>query len=100
MRRFVTRVALIGLLVSSVSGCYTTKLYYSEAPTASGPTYHRLQHTFLWGAVSPGRVDLSKFCGDSGIKRVKSQVGGWGLLANWVTAGIWIPVTVQITCAG
>jgi len=34
-----------------------------------------------------------------GVKKVKSQVGDWGLAANWLTAGIWTPVTVKITCA-
>ena len=28
----------------------------------------------------------------------ESQVGGLGLLANWITVGIWAPMHVKITC--
>ncbi len=83
----------------ALSGCYTTKFYFADNPGVSGDSTKVIQHTFLWGLISPGRVNVDAQCGAKGPKKIKSQVGGWGLLANWITAGIWIPVTVKITCA-
>ena len=58
----------------------------------------RMQQTFFWGLVSPGQVDVDKVCKGGEVKAVKSQVAGIGLLANWLTAGIWMPMTVKVTC--
>ena len=96
MRRSLCLVFLAAFLAS---GCYTTKLYWAENDGRSGETYTNVQHTFFWGMISPGRVNLSGYCGDGGIRRVKSQITGWGLIANWFTGGIWTPIRVKITCA-
>jgi hypothetical protein len=83
----------------ALPGCYTTKLYFADNPGRAGATHKEFQQTFFWGIVSIGRVNLDNQCGPAGVKRVESQIGGWGLLANWITGGIWAPVTVKITCA-
>jgi hypothetical protein len=93
------RLAFIAAFVLLGSGCYTTKYAFVENPGEAGETHKEFQQTFFWGLISPGRVNLDAQCGPKGIKKMKSQVGGWGLLANWLTGGIWIPVTIKITCA-
>ncbi len=93
------RVLLCLSCLALLSGCYTTKFYFADNDGSTGETHRELQHTFFWGFLSPGRVNLDRHCGSAGVKRVKSQVGGWGLLANWLTAGIWVPVTVKVTWA-
>lgn len=96
MRRALSLVLLSALLSS---GCYTTKLYYADVEGRDGKTHVNVQHTFFWGLLSPGHVNLAGYCDKNGIKEIKSQVTGWGLLANWFTGGIWIPMRVKVTCA-
>lgn len=87
---------VLALLICS--GCYTTKLEFSSAGSGRTETEREVQHTFFWGLVSPGHVDVSKECKGGEVSAVKSQVAGLGLVANWLTGGIWVPVTVKITC--
>lgn len=100
MRLRIVRILLLSVVLCALSGCYTTKFYFPDTPGGYGHSHKVMQHTFFWGLVSPGQVNLGRQCGPPGIKRIKSQVGGWGLLANWLTGGLWVPVTVKITCAG
>ena len=90
-------IVLLGLLM--VSGCYTTKLHYGGVNATQTDTHMRLQHTFLWGFISPGSTDLGRVCNGRSVVAVKSQVAGLGLLANWLTGGIYAPVTITVTCA-
>lgn len=80
------------------SGCYTTKLEFANTGSGNVEVERRMQQTFFWGLVSPGHVDVDRACKGGEVKAVKSQVAGLGLLANWLTAGIWTPMTVKITC--
>lgn len=93
------RSALLLVLAAALSGCYTTKLYVGDAKPARGDVHKTWQNTFLWGMISPGEVNLSHMCGNAGVARVRTQIAGWGLLANWLTAGIWVPVQVRVVCA-
>ena len=93
------RAALALAFALLASGCYTTKFYFAGNPGSAGESHKEFQQTFFWGLISVGRVNLDAQCGPKGIKRIKSQIGGWGLFANWLTGGIWAPVTVEITCA-
>ncbi len=95
MRNALVILTTLALL----SGCYTTKIVAADATPARGDVHMSWQHTFFWGAVSPGSVNLSNYCGDRGVARVRTQVGGIGLLAYWFTAGIWTPVQVRVVCA-
>ncbi|MFT5684263.1 MAG: hypothetical protein ACI8RZ_005204 [Myxococcota bacterium] len=90
-------LALIGLLM--LSGCYTTKMYYGGVNPAQTDSKMRMQHTFFWGLISPGSTDLSRVCNDRPVVSVRSQIAGLGLLANWLTAGIYAPMTVTVVCA-
>lgn len=96
MRRSL--LALLAALTLS-TGCYTTKLVVADADPDRANTHSTWQHTFFWGLVSPGSVNLSSYCGQNGIARARSQVGGIGLIAYWLTAGVWTPIQVRITCA-
>lgn len=89
---------IIICLMMTLSGCYTTKLYFADTTGPAGDSHKTIQHTFFWGLISPGSVNLDAKCGAAGVKKVRGQVGGWGLLANWFTGGIWIPVTIKVTC--
>ena len=88
---------LVGLLM--MSGCFTTKMHYGGINPMQTETKTRLQHTFLWGLVSPGSTDLARVCGGSQVVGVKSQIAGFAVLATWFTGGLYAPVTVSVTCA-
>lgn len=80
--------------------CYTVRFGNAEtAYTSVGKSYHVWTHSLFWGILPLGRVNIDQ-CGDYGMKRMKSQMGGLGLLAYSLTGGIWTPMHVKITCAG
>ena len=90
-------MALLGML--AVTGCYTTKMHYGSVLPEESMVHKRFQHTIFWGLISPGSIDLEQVCGDDPVVAVRSQIAGLGLLANWLTVGIYAPVTVTVTCA-
>ena len=94
----MTRSLCLLALALSLSGCYTTKVVNAGLQPARGETHHAWQQTFLWGMISPGSVNVAGYCGDKGVAEVKTQVGGIGLIANWFTAGLWVPMSVKVTC--
>lgn len=79
--------------------CYSTKMVFAEAPPAQVNIHRAWNHTFVYGFFTLGRVDLDRFCGRSEVHSIRTQVGLLGLLAGAVTAGIWTPMTVEVTCA-
>lgn len=82
----------------ALQGCFTVKVKNSAARGIdSGRTFHRWTHSLFWGIVPLGKVDAAR-CGPAGIKKMKTQIGGVGLLGFWFTAGIWTPMHVKITC--
>ncbi len=93
------RLMILAMALVLSAGCYTTKIVAADETPARGDVHTEWQHTFFWGLVSPGSVNLSDFCGDRPVARIKSQVGGVGLLAYWFTGGIWTPVQVRVVCA-
>lgn len=91
------RPLVLVALLPLFAGCYTTRVYVGES-TAAGKVENEWQQTFFWGMISVGKVNADAICGDAGVQSVKSQIGGLGLLANWITVGIWSPMHVKITC--
>ncbi|MEL6346699.1 MAG: hypothetical protein AAFV53_26535 [Myxococcota bacterium] len=90
---------LMILALVLLTGCYTTKINFAPAAAAGqGATFKTLQHTFIYGLVSPGAVNAGAMCGGNPPIRVKSQVAGLGILANYITVGLWVPMTVTVTC--
>ncbi|MDG1479310.1 MAG: hypothetical protein P8R54_06945 [Myxococcota bacterium] len=94
MSRGLTLVSLLML-----SGCFTTKMHYGDVNPARTDHRIRIQHTFLWGLVSPGSTNLSRVCDGQPVVSVRSRVAGLGLLGLWLTAGIYAPVTVTVVCS-
>lgn len=85
-------------LGAALSGCYTTKYVYSDEKPGND-VHHVWQHGLIQGLVTLGETDLSKVCGDKGVYRIKSQIGGLGLLGFYFTMGIWTPMHVKVVCA-
>jgi len=99
MRSTLRALAVVGSCVG-LAGCYTTKYYSSDTSSMRQGDVHRVYvNSFFWGLVSLGQVNLDGYCGPAGVHRVRSHVGGLGLLGHWITGGIWTPMQVKIVCA-
>jgi hypothetical protein len=89
-------VALVLLLLQ---GCYTVRFISPELHSIpDGAVLHTWTHTFFWGFLPSGKASIDQ-CGYAGVKEMKSQVGGLGLLASALTLGVWTPMHVKIVCA-
>lgn len=97
MRRLFVPAALLGALL--LGGCYTTKMYSPDLASAkSGPTVRTMTLSLFWGIVPMGKASLDS-CGNAGIKSIKTNISGIGLIVNWLTGGIVTPMHVKMTCA-
>ena len=93
------RSLLAALIALSTQGCYTVRFVSPTlAGEPNGVTMHGWTHSFLWGLIPSGQASLEQ-CGYAGVKEVKTQVGGLGLVASALTLGIWTPMHVKVTCA-
>ena len=89
--------ALVALTLTS-TGCFRTYVY-SETVKPQPVTHVRVVHTFIYGIVNLRQVDVDEWCGGAGIQSVYSRLGGLGILGAALTAGLWVPMTVSVTCA-
>lgn len=96
--RYAKPLFLAILLTLTFSGCYTTRMVYPSSDRGGG-AHNFWSHSLFWGIVPLGKVNLEGYCGDAGVYSIKTQIGGVGLLANWLTAGIWTPMHVRVVCA-
>lgn len=93
-------VSLLLVFFLAFPGCYTVKFVSPEAlAQPAGPTFQTWTNSLFWGLVPLGKVSLDG-CGDAGVRKMHSQIGGLGLIAYALTGGIWTPMHVHIQCAG
>ncbi|HMV66336.1 MAG TPA: hypothetical protein PKA64_05760 [Myxococcota bacterium] len=87
------------LLLLSLQACYTVRFVSPELHgIPDGAVLHTWTHSFLWGIIPAGKASIDQ-CGYAGVKEIKSQIGGLGLVASVLTLGVWTPMHVQIVCA-
>jgi hypothetical protein len=92
-------LALLVTTLAVAPGCYTVKFVSPEAAGArTGQSFDLWTHSLFWGLVPLGEASID-MCGSAGVKRMKSQIGGLGLVAYVLTAGIWTPMHVRVVCA-
>lgn len=92
----------LALLTALSTGCMSVKYTAtrSEAYGArAGVVHHDWQHSLFLGLIPVSSVDLDRYCPDTGVLHVRSSVGPLGFLATVVSAGVWTPSHVRITCA-
>lgn len=96
----LSRSLLVLALGAALSGCYAVKYSSSSNASARASVTERVYvHGLFWGIWSLGEVDIDKHCGAGGVKKIRSQIGGLGLIAYAITGGIWTPMSVKLTCA-
>ncbi len=87
---------LLGLLL--LPACYKTKLEGFLDTGSPGHSERVLVHTVVYGIVPLNSVDVKRICGSKRVFSTSSSIRGVGLLANFITFGLYTPVTVKVTC--
>jgi Bor protein len=92
MRRMLTSAAIILL-----AGCYHATIETGVAPSAQ--TISRdWAPGWLFGLVPPSTTETQQRC-PNGVARVETQLSFANQLASWLTAYIYTPMSITVTCA-
>lgn len=94
--RAVTRAVILTVALSALSGCFSLK-YYSTSVPGPGETHKIWVHSFLGGLVTVGEIDVDAEC-PHGVFKMKSNFTLVDLLLFGVTAGIYSPMNIVLTC--
>ena len=89
--------ALATALAACLSGCYNLK-YYSTTHPGPGTTHSIWVHSFIAGLATIGEINLDAEC-PNGVYKMKSNHNFVDILLAAVTADIYTPMNVVITCA-
>jgi hypothetical protein len=80
-----------------LTGCFHTQVY--TGLPAGGETLSRpWAHGFLFGLVPPSTVEPATKC-RAGVYKVETMHTPTNLLALFITAGIYSPMRIDVTCA-
>ncbi len=96
---------VIALLTVWLSGCYTTRLYNTDdidtfkERMVPGRTFYTTSSVWLWGFLTPTRVNLSGYCQETGIRNMRTQVSAAGALLGVLTLGIYSQTSTMVVCA-
>lgn len=91
--RMIAHVCIAALLGT---GCAHFRVV-PEGYSPSTLTETRRVHSIAWGALEPSIVPAD--CNGNGLAHVTVRVTMLDALAAVATAGFWMPVTVEWTCA-
>ncbi|HXC25512.1 MAG TPA: hypothetical protein VNU46_06315 [Gemmatimonadaceae bacterium] len=85
------------LLVVSTGACY-----HATVDTGLAPSDQVIDkpwaHSFLYGLVPPSTVETVAKC-PNGAAKVETQLSFLNHVASFVTAGIYTPMQIRVTCA-
>ncbi len=95
-RRSWILAALAATFLFLSSGCYHVRVVTTSVPQAE--THQVWAHGFLYGLVG-SEVNSAAWCGDRPVVVVDSYESVPNWLLTVLTAGIYTPRTVLITCA-
>ena len=90
------RLALASLAALALAGCHVVR--YDTGRPASPRVVTVPVNFFVWGLIGDAVVDLDAACPE-GAARWQNQATLGDAVIDVITAGIWSPRTVTITCA-
>lgn len=91
------RLAVLVALVGVTAGCYHATINTGRQP--SGQTIEqKWAHGFVYGLVPPATVETASQC-PNGVARVETQHSFLNMLAQFLTWGIYTPMTITVQCA-
>ena len=92
-------IGLVGIAVAAIamSGCYKATFY--DAQTELAREHDRWTDFFIFGLVGTEDIDVSEFCPNGNVARVRTggNVGTW--LVSGITFGIYTPRKVYVACS-
>jgi hypothetical protein len=87
---------LVGLLALT-AGCYHATI--TTGRPASGQTIEvPWAHGFVYGLVPPATVEAASRC-PNGVAQVETQHSFLNMLAQFLTFGLYTPMTITVQCA-
>jgi len=93
------RVYAVALAAVLLLGCFQ-HTYYANTDLVPEPypRYVEWNHYFLWGLVDgSGPVNVDAICPE-GVSVVHNETNVVNWLLTFLTAGIYAPTTVEVTC--
>ena len=95
MRRSLS-VSIIVLLVAAPA------CYHATVDTGLSPSNQTVEKSFaaswIGGLVPPSTVETASKC-QHGAARVETQLSFVNMIVGWITAGIYTPMNIKVTCA-
>jgi hypothetical protein len=91
------KTAPLVLLPVFCAGCYHATIETGQPPSPT-KIEKPWAHGFLWGLVPPSTVETAQRC-PAGIAKVETQQSFLNLVADVLTAGIYSPMQITVTCA-
>jgi hypothetical protein len=89
--------AAIAVAVVAFSGCYHATVETGR-PESGQKILRPWAHGFVGGLVPPETVETASQC-PNGVARVETYHTFLNMLAQWLTFGIYSPMTIEVTCA-
>jgi len=104
MTATASRLAASLLLIVALTvlpSCYASRLHMvTNSGDRVTSTHRQFSHTFLFGLISIGSVNIDSMCREGTLKDIRTQMGGWTFIANALTFSLWTPMQVRVRCAG
>src|SRR5215207_9738342 len=91
------RAAVAAFVCLSVSGCFHATINTGLAPSPTAVIEREWAHSWLGGLVPPSDLDVGNGC-PNGVARVETELSFLNQLAAGLTAGIYTPMTIRVTC--
>jgi hypothetical protein len=92
---FITLLSL--MLVTS--GCYHAVVNTGAAPAGTPVTHTLWANGWIAGLIPPKPVDAVQMCSGAPVARVETQHTILNMLVAGLTASIYTPMTIEVTCA-
>lgn len=91
------RVASVTLLMLGITACYHATI--DTGLTPNGQTISKAWASgWIYGLVPPSTVETMAKC-PTGVAKVETQLSFANQLVNFLTVGIYSPMTIQVHCA-
>jgi len=96
MMRCSLRVSVAGLLIAAL-GCY-----HATVETGLTPSNQTVEKSFasgwILGLIPPSTVETASKC-PNGAAKIETQLSFVNQLVAWLTAYIYTPMSIKVTCA-
>jgi hypothetical protein len=97
MRRW--QLLTLAVTVVLFTGCYHAVIETGLTPAPQEETQRIWANSWIAGLVAPPPVDATRLCGGRKASRVETQHTFLNQLVAGLTASIYTPMTIEVTCA-